>query len=70
MQTLNDEIIAQDLEITSLAQQNAALKADNANLVQRWLDKMNLTADEMNDEFEKEHATSQDKGDFQNGGKA
>jgi hypothetical protein len=81
-QTLNDEINAQDLEITSLAQQNAALRADNANLVQRWLDKMNLTAEEMNDEFEKERngvllsrdgskTVNEGNGeDFHNGGKA
>lgn len=80
-QTLNDEIITQNLEIASLARQNAELNADNANLVQRWLDKMNLTADEMNQDFEKEQANSVSKdktkarageveGDFHNGGKA
>ena len=36
--------------------------ADNAGLLQRWLDKMNLTAEEMNVEFEKESA---DKGENQ-----
>ena len=72
MQTLNDEIIAQNLELTSLSQQNLELRSDNAHLVQRWLDKMNLTADEMNVEFEKENAEVQRKegeGDFQKGGK-
>jgi hypothetical protein len=71
-QTLNDEIIAQNLELTSLSQQNLELRSDNAHLVQRWLDKMNLTADEMNVEFEKENAEVQRKegeGDFQKGGK-
>jgi len=71
-QTLNDEIIAQNLELTSLSQQNLELRSDNAHLVQRWLDKMNLTADEMNVEFEKENAEVKRKegeGDFQKGGK-
>jgi hypothetical protein len=72
IKTLNDEIIAQNLELTSLSQQNLELRSDNAHLVQRWLDKMNLTADEMNVEFEKENAEVQRKegeGDFQKGGK-
>lgn len=72
METLNDEIIAQNLELTSLSQQNLELRSDNAHLVQRWLDKMNLTADEMNVEFEKENAEVKRKegeGDFQKGGK-
>lgn len=70
---MNDEIIAQNLELTSLSQQNLELRSDNAQLVQRWLDKMNLTADEMNVEFEKENAEAQRKegveGDFRKGGK-
>jgi len=69
---LNDEIIAQNLELTSLYQRNLELRSDNAHLVQRWLDKMNLTADEMNVEFEKENAEVKRKegeGDFQKGGK-
>jgi hypothetical protein len=68
-ETLNDEIIAQNLELTSLSQQNLELRSDNANLVQRWLDKMNLTADEMNVEFEKENTQKQEREDFQKGGK-
>jgi hypothetical protein len=43
-----------NLEITSITQRNTALQADNASLLQRWLDKMNLTAEEMNEEFERE----------------
>lgn len=68
---MNDEIITQNLEISALSQQNAELRTDNANLVQRWLDKMNLTADEMNVEFEKEkkEADQKETGDFQKGGK-
>lgn len=65
--------MAQNLEIAALSQQNGELKTDNANLVQRWLDKMNLTADEMNVEFEKEKRESDKKdkgeGDFRKGGK-
>ena len=45
-----------NLELTSVTQRNVALQADNASLLQRWIDKMNLTADEMNQEFEKEAA--------------
>ena len=63
-----------------MTQHNASLKADNASLLQRWIDKMNLTAEEMNDEFEKETANRmpgaedelEGKGkerDFQVGGK-
>jgi len=57
---LNDEIVSQNIEISALTQRNVALQADNAGLLQRWLDKMNLTAEEMNVEFEKEAA---EKGD-------
>lgn len=39
-----------------MTQRNAALQADNASLLQRWLDKMNMTADEMNTQFESESA--------------
>lgn len=53
-QTLHDEILSQQIEVSGLTQRNAALQADNASLLQRWLDKMNLTADEMNAEFERE----------------
>lgn len=53
-QTLNDELLSLNLEISALSDRNAALQADNAQLLQRWLDKMNLTAEEMNDEFERE----------------
>ena len=53
-ETLNDEIISQNVEIAGLTQRNTALQADNANLLQRWIDKMNLTADEMNEAFEEE----------------
>ena len=53
-QTLNDEVITQNIEISALTQRNTALQADNSGLLQRWLDKMNLTAEEMNVEFENE----------------
>ncbi|CAD6581575.1 MAG: hypothetical protein TREMPRED_003027 [Tremellales sp. Tagirdzhanova-0007] len=54
METLNDEVITQNIEISALTQRNTALQADNSGLLQRWLDKMNLTAEEMNVEFENE----------------
>lgn len=53
-QALNDELLSLNLEISALSDRNAALQADNAQLLQRWLDKMNLTAEEMNVEFERE----------------
>lgn len=55
-QTLNDEILSLNLELSSISQRNSDLQADNAALLQRWIDKMNLTAEEMNEEFEKEQA--------------
>ncbi|KAL7418702.1 hypothetical protein Q5752_006385 [Cryptotrichosporon argae] len=51
VRTLHDEILSQQIEISALGQRNAALQADNASLLQRWLDKMNLAADEMNAGF-------------------
>lgn len=71
-QTLHDELLSQQIEISGLTQRNASLQADNASLLQRWLDKMNLTADEMNSEFEREaaEADKEDKEDFRKGGKA
>lgn len=63
VQTLHDEILSQQIEISGLTQRNAALQADNASLLQRWLDKMNMTADEMNTQFESEaaaHASASD----------
>ncbi len=69
-QVLHDEILALQIEISGLGQRNAALQADNASLLQRWLDKMNMTVDEMNAEFEAEAAASKDEGDFRGGGKA
>jgi hypothetical protein len=65
--------------LTSVTQRNNALQTDNASLLQRWIDKMNLTAEEMNEEFEKETqtpvanertASEGAKGDFRKSGKA
>ncbi|KAK6905240.1 hypothetical protein I204_08102 [Kwoniella mangroviensis CBS 8886] len=61
METLHDELLSLNLELSSLAQQNKLLKVDNANLLQRWIDKMNLTAEEMNIEFEKEQNQNQNQ---------
>ena len=80
---MNDELITQNIEISALTNRNLALQADNASLVQRWLDKMNLTAEEMNHAFEKEQAVAvavavngdkakeggKEDEDFQRGGK-
>ncbi|ORY25077.1 autophagy protein 16-domain-containing protein [Naematelia encephala] len=82
MEALNDELLSLNLELTALSQRNSALQGDNAALLQRWLDKMNLTAEEMNDEFEKEAKESKkgkekellgtegEKEDFRDGGNA
>lgn len=56
-------------------QRNTALQTDNASLLQRWLDKMNLTAEEMNADFEKEAGQgqaeqAQNEQDFHARGKA
>ncbi|KAK4683720.1 hypothetical protein P7C73_g6510, partial [Tremellales sp. Uapishka_1] len=69
--TLHDEVFSLNLELSSVHQQKQALQADNASLLQRWLDKMNLTAEEMNVEFEREKEKEKKEGetDFRNGGK-
>ncbi|OXB38245.1 hypothetical protein J007_01978 [Cryptococcus neoformans] len=54
METLSDEIMSLNLEISALTERNEGLLKDNANLLQRWLDKMNERAEEMNQAFEKE----------------
>ena len=69
-------MITQNIEISALSQRNTALQADNAGLLQRWLDKMNLTAEEMNVEFENESSIKgeakvkgKEKEDFRRGEK-
>ncbi|WWD22520.1 hypothetical protein CI109_107013 [Kwoniella shandongensis] len=61
MEALSDELISQNLEISSLEQQVIDLKTDNAQLLQRWIDKMNSTAEEMNAAFEEEQAEAREK---------
>ncbi|KAK8845570.1 hypothetical protein IAR55_006285 [Kwoniella newhampshirensis] len=61
LEALSDELISQNLEISSLEQQVLDLKTDNAHLLQRWIDKMNSTAEEMNAAFEEEQAETRDK---------
>ena len=60
-QTMNDEILSLNVEVSAIAHTNDLLKIDNANLLQRWLDKMNLAAEEMNHDFEKEATEHDDK---------
>lgn len=71
---LNDELLSINLEVNAVTSRNNALQADNAQLLQRWIDKMNLTAEEMNTEFEKEAQTKDPRSnggeDFRVGGKA
>ncbi|RXK40759.1 hypothetical protein M231_02011 [Tremella mesenterica] len=81
LEILNDEIISLNIEISGMTQRNVALQADNASLLQRWLDKMNSTAEEMNAAFEEEQSfkpnekgtsvvvDSEEKQGFQEGGK-
>jgi hypothetical protein len=53
---LQDEIMTHTIEVSALTQKNQALQNDNASLLQRWIDKMNLTAEELNASFEKEQS--------------
>ncbi|WVQ76177.1 hypothetical protein IAR50_005835 [Cryptococcus sp. DSM 104548] len=55
MVTLSDEVMSLNLEISGLSQREKALMEDNANLLQRWIDKMNSAAEMMNQDFEREH---------------
>ena len=61
-QHLHDEILSLHLELDQLSQRNSALQADNASLLQRWLDKMNERVDKMNADFESESSKEPDKG--------
>ena len=49
LQTLHDEIWGLGLEISQLEQRNTELKKDNASLLSRWIDKMNLEAEKLNE---------------------
>ncbi|KZW02089.1 ATG16-domain-containing protein [Exidia glandulosa HHB12029] len=49
VQNLNDDLTALTLEIGQLEQRNADLRKDNASLLSRWIDKMNLEADKLNE---------------------
>jgi hypothetical protein len=60
-QHLHDEILSLHLELDQLSQRNSALQADNASLLQRWLDKMNERVDKMNADFESESSKDPDK---------
>lgn len=57
-QTLHDEVMSLNLELNQLTQRNANLQADNASLLQRWLDRMNEKAERMNEDFEREATTT------------
>ena len=58
---MNDEILSLNVEVSAISHTNDLLKIDNANLLQRWLDKMNLAAEEMNHDFEREATEHDDK---------
>ncbi|SNX86670.1 uncharacterized protein MEPE_05379 [Melanopsichium pennsylvanicum] len=49
IQILQDELTTLSLELSQIEARNENLKKDNANLLQRWLDRMNEEADKMND---------------------
>ncbi|ODN88078.1 hypothetical protein L198_06836 [Cryptococcus wingfieldii CBS 7118] len=70
MVTLSDEVMSLNLEISGISKREKALMADNANLLQRWIDKMNSQADMMNEDFEREKgglAFAELKGDGEEG---
>jgi hypothetical protein len=46
---LQDELSALSLELNQVELRNDDLKRDNANLLQRWLDRMNEEAEKMNE---------------------
>ncbi|CDZ98388.1 Autophagy-related protein 16 [Phaffia rhodozyma] len=48
IQNLQDEITTLNLELSQVLLRNEALKADNANLLNRWIEKMNDEVDGMN----------------------
>ncbi|KAI9313093.1 WD40-repeat-containing domain protein [Dichotomocladium elegans] len=52
IQILQDELAAIQLEIVSIEQRNKKLEGENAQLLQRWLEKMNQEADKMNEATE------------------
>ncbi|KAI9255130.1 WD40-repeat-containing domain protein [Phascolomyces articulosus] len=52
IQILQDELAAIQLEITTTEERNKKLEKENAQLLQRWLDKMNQEAEKMNEATE------------------
>jgi autophagy-related protein 16 len=46
---LHDEIATLTLELNQLELRNADLRKDNASLLSRWIDKMNLEAEKVNE---------------------
>lgn len=64
---MDDEILSLHLELDQLSLRNSALQADNASLLQRWLDKMNERVDKMNADFESESSKEPDKGEVKDG---
>jgi hypothetical protein len=46
--------LAVNLELSLQVERNKALEGDNASLLQRWIDKMNDRAEQMNEQFEQE----------------
>ncbi|KAI7879026.1 WD40 repeat-like protein [Lichtheimia hyalospora FSU 10163] len=52
IQIIHDELQALQLEIKTTDEKNTKLKSENAQLLQRWLDKMNQEAEKMNEATE------------------
>ena len=48
-QKLTDELATLQLEVGQLEQRNADLQVDNQNILQRWLDKLNEEATQVNE---------------------
>lgn len=49
VQSLTDDYNALNLEVNQLEQRNTDLRRDNASLLSRWIDKMNLEAEKLNE---------------------
>ncbi|CEH18465.1 AUTOPHAGIC-RELATED PROTEIN 16.2 [Ceraceosorus bombacis] len=54
VEMLQDELTGLTLELNQIEMRNEDLKRDNANLLQRWLDRMNDEVDRMNTSTERE----------------
>jgi len=50
VENVQDEMISQNLQLNVLEERNAKIKAENEELIKRWMEKMGQEADDMNRE--------------------